>query len=233
MDRPLPNIVSTALQSHTNKVADLLPNSHSYVRSWQKKLQATLASHNTTLVQFLETSDSECVRADDTNIDAELGIPCKTLQEHLRTSMDLYRQTVSELFAKHASMQTKLDTLSTLQTKLESIHLEEGTEESLRLQTSILEYVRSKYASLQIKEEYAEFCRLYSRFLTLRSLAHMQCGFAEQYTAPICTICTADRVQTALVPCGHTFCAECSVKQRSQCYICRTTIKDRQKLFFL
>ena len=36
-----------------------------------------------------------------------------------------------------------------------------------------------------------------------------------------------------LFPCGHTFCGDCSAKQRTQCYICRSTIKDRQKLFFM
>ena len=120
MDSP-PNIVetcATALQSHTNKVADLLPNTQSFMRSWQKKLQAILASHNTTLVQFLDKPNSEWTCKEDTNLDTELGFPLHSVQDKLQTIMNLYKQTVADMFSKHESMQNKLKTLSDLQKKL-------------------------------------------------------------------------------------------------------------------
>lgn len=57
----------------------------------------------------------------------------------------------------------------------------------------------------------------------------------EDKQKKICSICFDKEVDTALVPCGHTYCKKCSEKDRSRyarCAQCRTEISSRIKIFF-
>ena len=45
-----------------------------------------------------------------------------------------------------------------------------------------------------------------------------------------CNICFENDIEYACVPCGHTFCSKCL--NGTECYICRTPIKSKVKLYF-
>ena len=47
----------------------------------------------------------------------------------------------------------------------------------------------------------------------------------------LCPICFENRVNLVVTPCGHTFCAEC-LDNSPSCFICRTIIQDKFKIFF-
>ncbi len=60
---------------------------------------------------------------------------------------------------------------------------------------------------------------------------------------PLCGICLQRGVDTACVPCGHTFCHECASKLGKQrtasryappvpCHVCRSAVQIKQKVFF-
>jgi hypothetical protein len=40
-----------------------------------------------------------------------------------------------------------------------------------------------------------------------------------------CQICMVNRKDRILLPCGHLFCSECSVRARKRCFICTTRVK--------
>lgn len=46
-----------------------------------------------------------------------------------------------------------------------------------------------------------------------------------------CTICNEHEKDTALVPCGHTFCYHC-IKDAKFCFICRAFIIQPLKIYF-
>jgi len=46
-----------------------------------------------------------------------------------------------------------------------------------------------------------------------------------------CTICNDREKDTAIVPCGHTFCSHC-IKDAKYCFICRAFIIQPLKIFF-
>ena len=244
--------IANTVQNHMNHVANITPNTSQFVRSWQTKLNDLLSINNASITQLLEKPMAEwpCLarqgdcalnpitdKSISDTIDSELGFSLRTVQENLQRVLEQYKGVVDSLFRANESLYGKLEKLSALQQKLEGLKdIEDGTAECLRLQTSILEYVQSQYSALQIKDDTREFCQFYARFLTLRSVLNILNGFGQHtgsLNIPVCTICMACRVNTAIVPCGHTFCEECSKKQRAQCFLCRTTIRDRQKLFFM
>ena len=257
--------IENALQHHLDLASDIVPN-RIYLRTWQNKLKEVLSKQNESIVRFLEKPKSDWPafkqhvhfinRHTNTEwlqrniepildnsrileeIDAELAIPLVSLQEKIQLVMGKYKETVEQLFLANESLQTKLTTIESLQKKLEGLDEfnEEQTKELDELQESILKYIQSRYDSLEIKEDYIEFCRQYARFSAFRSILHSLKVFGEHtdsLASPLCTICTLDPICMALVPCGHTFCNTCAVKQRSQCYICRTTIREKQKIYFM
>lgn len=47
----------------------------------------------------------------------------------------------------------------------------------------------------------------------------------------LCQICYENRVDTVLIPCGHTWCSNC-IKPTDRCYICRQYIEKTHTIFF-
>ena len=172
------------------------------------------------------------------DLDASVGSPLESVSASLFRIMDLYQASIARLFALNESIARKIQKLEELQIRLKGI-ADLGADESAEaatLQTSILAYVERCYESYGIKEDYTAFCAEYARFRALRSVIHPhQIAGDLRSTAgggPVCSICTTDRVTAALIPCGHTFCNSCAQKQRSVCYLCRCTVRDRQRLYF-
>jgi hypothetical protein len=167
-------------------------------------------------------------------LEDELGVSLESVSTSLFRSMDLYQASLSRLFSLNESIARNIAKLEELQRRLQGIAElgSDGGPESAELQTSILSYVERCYESYGIGSDYRAFCTEYARFRALRSVIHPQQIAGDLRGAPMCSICTTDRVTAALVPCGHTFCNSCAQKQRSVCYVCRCSVRDRQRLYF-
>lgn len=167
-------------------------------------------------------------------LETEIGKPLKELEASVHTVMNIYLDTLQEMFRSVQVLGLKLDKVEKMKTRLLSIPIEDGeTEEILALKQSVVAYIRSEYERNNIQSEYRSFCRYYARFMALRSVIMTLSIAGNSADGPICSICTTERVCWALVPCGHTFCNACTQKQRSQCFVCRTTLRDRQRLYFV
>ena len=251
------NVVHSNLQEHLEIASALIPSSK---RTWERKLSDLLSKQTNETLSFLEKPLEEWSSIQllskklgnpreewfhttlqpqtilDT-IDEELNLPLSDLQDKLNIILSKYKTAVENLFRSNESLHKKLTSLDQIQTQLEGlIHSEEGSVElSLGLQTSILEYMESRYKSLDIQEEYETLCREYTKFSAYRPILQSLQSFRSQMdtTGSLCSICTAERIHTALIPCGHTFCSTCSAKQRSQCFICRSSIREKLKIYLM
>jgi len=169
-----------------------------------------------------------------TELETEVGRPLKEIEKDVHTVMNIYLDTLQEMFRSVQVLSLKLDRIEKLKNRLLSIPIEDGeTEEILNLKQSVITYIRSEYDRNKIQDEYRSFCKHYARFMALRSVITTLSVAGNSADGPICSICTTERVCWALVPCGHTFCNTCTQKQRSQCFVCRTTLRDRQRLYFV
>ena len=56
----------------------------------------------------------------------------------------------------------------------------------------------------------------------------------EPISEHLCPICYEAPIGACCVPCGHTMCQKCSVRERdaTRCGICRTEVQNRIRLFF-
>jgi hypothetical protein len=148
--------------------------------------------------------------------------------------MDNYLATLNKVFSFHSSLEHKVTQMSRLKTQIEGMDFLENdlSDEAKDLQISALKFLQSKYVALGIKDDYFGFCKEYARFMAYRSvLGAVQAG-SDMHGVPICSICATGTVVSALIPCGHVYCNTCAQKQRSQCYICRTTVKGTLRIYF-
>jgi Zinc finger, C3HC4 type (RING finger) len=175
--------------------------------------------------------DSAAVLAD---LETQIGAPLATIRNHLHKVMDTYLATLEEMFRSVHCLSLKMDKVDALKKKLLDLTLDDTDDtDVVELKQAVLTHVRCEYERNKIQDDYSAFCSSYARFTALRSV--LMCLSVSTKTAdgPLCSICTTERVCFALVPCGHTFCNGCTQKQRYQCFVCRTTLRDRQRLYFI
>jgi hypothetical protein len=135
--------------------------------------------------------------------------------------------------AAYVRLQTKLKQIEAFSSHVKALripHTTALTAEYEALQSALLHFIESQYAALRIEADYKEFAEHYDRFHVYRSVL---CLLQPQGGAqPLCAVCMTEPISAAVIPCGHTFCSRCCSTQRNICYICRTPVRDRQRLYF-
>jgi uncharacterized coiled-coil DUF342 family protein len=97
----------------------------------------------------------------------------------------------------------------------------------------VSDIIRKKIATLE-----GEIDNISNKLNALRALIVTgvnQIVKPEDKEKKICAVCFENEVNTALVPCGHTYCKGCSEADRSRyakCPQCRQQINARIKIFF-
>ena len=94
------------------------------------------------------------------------------------------------------------------------------------------EYLEMIYKENQIEDDYKKVIEAYRRFVALRDVVMTSRGIVAQESEPLCSICLDEPVAFTLTPCGHTFCQTCIRRQNGTCFICRSAIRDKVKLYF-
>jgi translation initiation factor 2 beta subunit (eIF-2beta)/eIF-5 len=119
-------------------------------------------------------------------------------------------------------------------------HAAEKVQEPASLAMLALEDLASKSES-QLEGAMTEATSCKQRLYVLQQGWTSTVGGAS--LLPLCGICLQRGVDTACVPCGHTFCHECASKLGKQrnasryappvpCHVCRADVRIKQKVFF-
>jgi hypothetical protein len=157
---------------------------------------------------------------------------CAEIVEEVKWLYDEYKRAGEEALCKESIVKLKLDTLDKTYQKVigfSELPVNEDTEE---LGTAIETYLKKTVDMSGLEKDYTEMIEAYRRFATLKEALTLFRFIELQDKEPLCSICMTDSVQFALSPCGHTFCGTCVKRQSASCYMCRTTIRDRVKIYF-
>jgi len=254
--------VLNSMQHHMNQEAARAPDGRDWVRTFSQGLRNTLNAAGETLTAFLrapsdtlpcvtnhrtfltgcttagflsspswmartlrEVVDPASIRAD---ISGALGLPLEELHAKLRATMDLYLASIDSMNKAYGRLEAKLTELEKVTHQLLSLPPLPHPSE---LATAIYGYAESQYKVNDLEADYTEFCKSYAAFQSTRSALVLAQSVAGS-TTPTCVICMTEPVSCAIVPCGHTFCGRCGQSQRSQCYLCRTPVREKQRLYF-
>jgi hypothetical protein len=178
---------------------------------------------------------SGCPAVDDINaalIALKGENPLKDYVTQTQAIFEMYREAGDEALKAQTALKGKLDRLDRIQGKITGIFELEQNDKYEPLMKANEEYIKKIYDDATIEEDYKAVVKAYSRFVAIREVATTARTVLSQESEPLCSICLDETVAFALNPCGHTFCQTCIRKQNGACFMCRTHIKDKLKLFF-
>lgn len=251
------------LQHHTNEVVSSVDDERNFLRIWRRRWRDLVSSENGRIFDFLQicsdVSGVEFFRplrtippnsnwfrthvrsvVDLSGVEADVSTRIGIDYSHIRASLHIafnrYTHVLGQLFELESRLNGSLDRLSALQTALSNLVFDDlsGSPTVVTLQTSILEYVQSAYTHLGFDRQYIEFMNCYAEWFLLRGLVLGHVVISSEATqSPLCSVCTTEKINSALIPCGHTFCNNCAMRQRNFCYICRTNVRERMRIYFV
>jgi hypothetical protein len=154
------------------------------------------------------------------------------LQAQNRALLEYYKETGEKLIEAENQLKLRLEKMDKLANRI-GLMMELQTNEAIpALLESLEQYLKIAFKEFQIEEQYKQVLALYQKHAALRdAIKILQVGTSSSGD-PMCGICLAEPVCYAHAPCGHTFCGGCSRRQGLSCPICRTTTRERIKLFF-
>ena len=96
-----------------------------------------------------------------------------------------------------------------------------------RLLAALRAYLDDEDIQCQLRKESAAEKQHWQAFAQLRDALDVTRGVQVN---PICHMCCERLVDHAMIPCGHTYCSQCSHIVQ-ECPTCRGAIADRMKIF--
>ena len=154
--------------------------------------------------------------------------------------LEEYNTNLQTIQESHYKITSQIDSLrkvylSSNVDRVDSLNLlEEKIREYLKETNPVVsDTIRTKIATLE-----GEVDNISNKLNALRALIVTgvnQIVKPEDKEKKMCPVCFDSEVNTALVPCGHTYCKGCSEADKSRyakCPQCRTQINARIKIFF-
>jgi hypothetical protein len=255
--------VQNCLAYHTNDIVNSVPDERDFLRIWRRRWRDAVEGENLRMLRFLrsatELADDEFmshireippnsgwftrhIREDVFDLsgvihelEERLGVPYSTLRHANHAAQDRYAVVIRRLFELEDALNARLQSIRDLSSQLERLTIIDiSGSEGIELQTAIVNYIRGVYRTHAIDDAYREFISCYAEWHALRGMVlgpHI--ARAELASGPLCSICTTEKITAALVPCGHTFCNSCSQRQRNFCYVCRSNVRERMRIYFV
>jgi uncharacterized protein YeeX (DUF496 family) len=144
-----------------------------------------------------------------------------------------YKKTGDGIIDLEEKLMKKTKSLDSLQKRLPLITTLKENEKLSKVLDSFKEYLDDTYKESRIEDIYNTLIEKYKKWNILREMVQLNITMTKEDTSePTCSVCIDSPISHAMVPCGHTFCLSCTRKLHMTCYICRTPIKDRIKLYF-
>jgi hypothetical protein len=164
------------------------------------------------------------------DIDRELGISTNDFRAFYKKAIRMYVDAATGLCLAEGRLEEKLKRIETVIGRVNELMFLEPSAALEPLSENVRVYLDSILDKISLQEDYNEIMTQYKRFSALRPIILM--GNFQKTSAPTCTICMTKEVSLTVTPCGHTFCENCCKSQMTSCYICRTQIRDKVRLFF-
>lgn len=181
----------------------------------------------------LDTSLQHAIAEFDTGLKKIKGEG--TLQDFMKQVRWLftqYKNIGEEVLRLETTLFQKIELLDKLHNRIQMITSLSDNDALPPLLESFTKYADKIYASCAFEDNYIELIEGYKKWNICRQIISVQNLMKNNESEPQCSICLAEPVSNAIVPCGHTFCVTCSKKQNTTCYICRGQIRERIKLYF-
>lgn len=156
----------------------------------------------------------------------------QTWTTQTRQLLDCWRQTIQLLTGAEKRLDTHLKIFQDTHKKATAALALPINDQYETLLHATEGYLKQVFQDSPIEDCYLEYIRYLKKIIVLSDAVNMLRMFVNMPTEPLCSVCLVEPVSLTSIPCGHTFCTPCGQRQLITCYICRTPVKDRQRIFF-
>lgn len=189
-------------------------------------------SHDSLRDVALDISGEDCLPKIEVSLKNFGPASIKELGEQTRHLYELYCEAGEELYQNENALKLKLDIFDKVYQKITSF-LELPTNETTEeLAAAIEKYLTKAFDENKIEEAYTKAVKSYRHFITLHECIQFHRFIDLVDKEPLCSICLTETVTHTLSPCGHTFCGNCIKRQVSSCSYCRSSIRERIRIYF-
>ncbi len=214
------------------------------VKPWRKRLREICNEGGTSLLESIGSDKLDMVdkykefvqdKADVAVEEEEGSDEFAEIRLKNKQVLDEYLLCLEQMFQSYNKIEQKLSELEELEHEfiaLSCLDEDDGTKEFSTLHSAIQEFIQKRYEKSTVAEDYMNFQKNYKRWKVLRGVVLQAHVAQDMLGGPYCSICTTEKVNTVLNPCGHTYCNNCGQKQKSACFICRSAVKERLRIFF-
>lgn len=169
--------------------------------------------------------------SEDQEIKDELGYEYEIVESAISKINDLYLKSLEELFTADKKLHASLDAVRYTFKNVDTILKLEINESTFEMYSVLTKYIHTTIQKHNLKDHFDGFLKARRKFIKYRVLLNAK-NVANIETKVTCSICLDNPVSHVLIGCGHTFCSECTKKHSSICYICRSKIRERVKIYF-
>lgn len=199
------------------------------VKFGRTDFQPTHASLQTT---FLDASGISYMSILDSEIQKIGPSSSQQIIDQVRWLFDQYKAAAEECMREENNLKLKLDVFDKTYQRVVSLYELSVDDRFDPVGESITNYVKLLLEENNLEEQYTKTVEAYRKFAAIKEKIQFFRFTQLVEKEPLCSICLNETVQFALTPCGHTFCGTCIKRQVYTCFMCRSNIKDRVKLYF-
>ena len=153
---------------------------------------------------------------------------------YIQIYIQLWKESVGELFNHEKELLDCLFRFESIQKKVDIVMELPENPASNELFKSLETYVNNEFENSCLCIAYNNCITTYKKIYLLKELISILHTFKNENAVPFCMVCFTNHISMAFVPCGHTFCEDCTsrVSNGYNCFVCRQTITHQQKLYF-
>jgi len=156
-----------------------------------------------------------------------------TMTNNIGIIIDLWIHTMKDLNIQEDILTQKSKKVEDIRKKISTIQILPVNELLVPVLDALQDYVDKEYLQVGLQDQY-NLCLVYfKRIIIMQELMKDIRFFQDTSKPPLCPVCFDNTVNTCLVPCGHTFCMDCTGRDmRVLCPVCRSAVHKKQKMFF-
>ena len=149
----------------------------------------------------------------------------KILEE--KTNIIDSKKNIEEL--KKKSIKT-FKHLLTIEQNIQNLKQIDSEPNNMKLLEEELSIQRHHYINHYINDIHTKLKSYHKSMNTIKYINSLYS--INQSNSKVCSICLTNEISTFTIPCGHTFCSECSEKLNNKCYICRQLITKVCNMYY-
>jgi hypothetical protein len=153
------------------------------------------------------------------------------IKKQFNALIELYKETGEKLMDAENQLKMRIEKMDKIQKRVSTVIELQTNDATTDLTNALENYLKVTFRDMGIETQYKTLITLYQKHSVLRDAMNVF-KIGSITSEPMCAICLSDSINTAISPCGHTFCGNCAKRMIHECGVCRGRIRDRLKLYF-